>query len=490
MENIKSARDVLELIHEVENRFKPQSWKIEGIDIWPILRVNLYCELTLSMTNIKGEKSFFQQIRRAFDALTFPLSSQTKNADFLFVSDGISYVNMNSNLYERFCDPMIELVEAEAKSWLKWNITGNLNGKWAFQAKRVSKSIDRILIWSKFKKRILINLPELDNLCNFINEKTEYQFYWTTNKIASQFQKILAMEEWFLKKLKVIKPSVVVIVGYYSDRCMALISACNRLKIKSTDIQHGIQGELHAAYSSWQRVPELGFNTLPHDFLVWSRNEGNVIDKWSNGTIHDNKILGNLFEERWFTKDNLNVIELDKCVAKVVGKMSAAKTALFTIQYGLNYDDWIFKLIEKTQSEFNWLIRLHPVIADKKNFNRINKLMKQYGITNYELDYSTSLPLYSLMRNVNIHVTHSSSAIIEAKNFGILTIILSAYGAELFGNEIKEGNAFFCKNVDDHNIDLFLKIAKSNYVTRILGSDEEIKNESKQKTRAYLQNYI
>jgi hypothetical protein len=49
------------------------------------------------------------------------------------------------------------------------------------------------------------------------------------------------------------------------------------------------------------------------------------------------------------------------------------------------------------------------------------------------------LPLLSVLGAANLHVTHSSSTVIEAEQMGVSSLVWSRYGEELFVDEIQRG---------------------------------------------------
>ena len=87
------------------------------------------------------------------------------------------------------------------------------------------------------------------------------------------------------------------VVTYYGSIGMAFDLACREFGIPSFDIQHGVQGSLHAAYGRWLRLPVNGYELLPSFFLCWSQKEKSVIEEWSNkfSKWHRPLVHGNLY---------------------------------------------------------------------------------------------------------------------------------------------------------------------------------------------------
>jgi hypothetical protein len=493
MRLLKTANDVLEFILEIENKFEPQGWRFNDIDIWPILRVSIYYELSLSLDGFNMPKSTTLKKIKRLAAISLPHTYQLKkNIQLLLVSDGISYISLNKKLYERFCDPFIEIAIDFKRhlNWEKWDLANNLKGNFNFNPIKIAGIIDFILLKSKFyqNKVKINNEKKIESFCVYLNQETKNRINWSLQKIKSKLVSFEILVDYFQDLLSLNKPKLVIIVGYYSDRAMSLICACSRLQIKTADIQHGVQGQYHAAYANWQCIPNKGYNTLPNDFLVWSINDKKNIDHWSHIiNYHQAVVLSNVFQEKWYKNNDSLVNNLDEKIKKIIAKMIAKDTVLFTLQYGITYENWVYKLIYETQNNFNWLIRLHPIMQDNASVLLVKQKLKSYGISNYELDKSSSLPLYSLLRNINLHITHSSSTVLEAIDFQIKSIILSNYGSEFFADQINQNNAILISNNDKDSMDLMQSFKKLSYNHRSDYCDSDTTQKSEEFVLEYLQ---
>jgi hypothetical protein len=430
---IQSASEILDLINHIEIELKPQNWKVKGIDIWPILRISLYYELSMKLlSNRKVNKNKFQIFIRVLRSIIFSFKNYKTKTSVLFVSDGISYINFYNKLYERFCDPLIEFLVENKTTWGKWDIAGDLVGNKYFTSSNINASLDFLVIKSKIKffNSQFVQDTFVIELCEFINSKTQ-SVSWNSISIQKKIDSICRMVDWYKKQLNPDKTKMALLVSFYSDRGMALIKACKDLGIKTADIQHGIQGELHAAYGNWINVPSNGYNTMPDTFLVWSEVEAKANQA--------STIIGNVFESKWYSNDEI-VTSFDQEILSISKKLSADKNILFTVQYGIKYIPDLFELIKNTQCEFNWLIRFHPLTSIEEK-NDFIKMLKSYDVVNYEFELSTSLPLYSLLRNVSLHITHSSSTVLEALNFNVPSLLIDKFGREYYseylGSQVK-----------------------------------------------------
>jgi hypothetical protein len=66
-------------------------------------------------------------------------------------------------------------------------------------------------------------------------------------------------------------------------------------------------------------------------------------------------------------------------------------------------------------------------------------LVRENRISNGEVDLATDLPLYALLRQMDLHLTFYSSSVLEAKDLGVPSIVVGDYGKELFSDQILSG---------------------------------------------------
>jgi hypothetical protein len=143
-----------------------------------------------------------------------------------------------------------------------------------------------------------------------------------------------------------------------------------------------------------------------------------------------------------------------------------------------------WKVIKKTQNEFNWFIRLHPAMV--KDLNMIMKKLKAMGVYHYEISETSSLPLQTILRNVNAHITCQSSCIIEAADFGVLSIITSEYGQALYKDVINSKNAFYIHKEDDIINGLYQIITQK----KLLSNDSNVINSKNKAIEELIEKYF
>jgi sugar phosphate isomerase/epimerase len=88
----------------------------------------------------------------------------------------------------------------------------------------------------------------------------------------------------------------------------------------------------------------------------------------------------------------------------------------------------IFDLIRESPSAWRWWLRLHPCRLHERE--EIRSVLTERGLHNVLLDQATDLPLYALLRHMDVHLTEWSSVLLEAESFGVPSVVTHP-GADL-----------------------------------------------------------
>lgn len=443
---ISSAKEIIEFIISLETRFKPQKWSVKDIYYWPLLRIEIYHRLSLHVLNSRHSGKSNTRIKTLINLIYsfFELAGK-KKTDYLFVSDNTSFVKINGTSFDKFCDPIISELVARGKSWQKWHYLEPEKHRKQYNSYGIQKFFLILSLRNKFfrsnPKTPFSVTDELRHLLADVNAEINDTII-NAETFAGIIQKFIEKTEWFEKRLIGIKPKKVFIVDYYNFNNMALINACNKLGIQSIDIQHGAQTAVHAAYANWTSIPENGYNLLPSVFLVWSDREIKLLKEWLvvSQSVYKTGDLMNVIYKRL----GLEMGKMDEHVKNWTTQMKGRINVLFTLQYGLVYDEEMYRVISQTQYEYNWLIRLHPVDLNPERISFFQNELNRHGITSYEMMFTSQAPLVSILKNTDIHVTHSSSTILEALRYGIKSIVINEYGKQFYADSLQNEDIIYC----------------------------------------------
>jgi hypothetical protein len=141
---------------------------------------------------------------------------------------------------------------------------------------------------------------------------------------------------------------------------------------------------------------------------------------------------GHLFEQMWRRSPsaevrpasmNTVVAAFDERVSALLARHPGKKAVLYTAS-GFEDDEHVRGIgaaIRATQADSHWYCRMHPVrMGDARRFQ---ELLRESGARSFDVENATALPLYGLLRHMDLHVTEGSSTIIEATNFGVPSVL-------------------------------------------------------------------
>lgn len=232
----------------------------------------------------------------------------------------------------------------------------------------------------------------------------------------------------------------VMIDCWYNWQSMGLCLAAHRLGLPTIEFQHGLQGNTHPAYSNWHAGFTPGEGIVPSTFWTWGIVDANVLQS-SNVLSPQTIVGGNLWLNSWREGDAFSG-EIARAGELIDG---AEKSILVTMQpvVGLNLIEQAIKL---SPSGWKWLIRLHP--RAKNQLDEFAKRLGPYGKTAHDMKLATELPLYALLRSVDVHATGFSTCALESLALGTPTVVFDRNGKDAFGNLIDRGHMRYAPSAE------------------------------------------
>jgi hypothetical protein len=450
------SSDLMDVITSIEAQFPVMDWSVNGLRVWPLLRIRwAFAEWGRHYLERQVESRFIQGSKKAISLLAGQPKSfladvsdvqakiaQPLKRDVVFYSDGVSFVRVNGRWVEKFCDPIASCVyELGFRSAL---LTPGRN----FYLPRYTPSrfiqpaLDRASVFSALFCRAYsqrLHLPSYGEVIAFLKRS-----YMTTecleiNSIRRDVARLEACSKIHIQQLRQFNPKLVFMVGYYGLDGMALVRACRQIAVPIVDIQHGVQGEMHPAYSAWPTlIKSSHYELLPDYFWVWSAWEKSIIDKWSGSNAHKALIGGNPWADAWGANNKFIDAKSAYIAAQALtARSNKKKIVLVTLQYGLSPSEQLlplYELIRLASSEFQFWVRLHPVMLARRE--EIRRMLISAG--EFELDEPTDIALPALLKYADVHLTHSSSTVIEAAHAGVKSVVTSRYGYELYPSYFRD----------------------------------------------------
>lgn len=456
------ASEVVDLIGELEATAPVEQWTINGIRVWPLIRIQLGTDLFTDRESTRSDLSGTSRVWKrgaaclrnwaAFNVANWmdrkEGSANVGEAQALFLSSGVSFTALEGKYYERFCDPIRSYLDSLGIR----SLLLTPNDRFLVPRFSPSKFIQPQLDWIQIKHRIFPRnhsgveyLPGFELICERLKQDAP-AVAPELDRVRRHVSLVVEFSRYFESLLDRVRPSICFLVAYYWLVGYGLLLACKRKGIPTVDIQHGAQGIMHRAYGGWTKVPPHGYELLPTYFWCWTQEEVAVLQQWTEATrgAHRPVVGGNLFLNLCRANRLASVQKCDPLVQEKVSVFGVDKQVLVTLQPGLMTEEFVGMLhsaIRATIGSLQWWIRLHPSMLMERA-----KVKEGFGsFVNVEIDAATDMPLYALLRHMTVHVTHSSSTVLEAHEFGIRSVVCSRYGIEAFLDQEKTGVAIYAE---------------------------------------------
>jgi hypothetical protein len=445
----QNHRGILDYLENIQKKFPVEEWEMFGFRIWPIIRISLGLKLTSKKFQTKENQIskqsstlFSNAMKDVFTSLSneFKDSSNNQNTkqsyDVVFLNvSSTRYFKLDNKWYNPFSDSFINYLEKDNISSLVLEYPDTENKIPRYRgSKYIGTGINfmnlNVIFEKTFEKNNPSELSQFENFLSFVNLSQ-----------AFFLQKILRISNYsiyFEKILKKTKPSLVILEGYYSYLAMGLILAAKRQKIKCIDVQHGVQSEDDFLYSEWDNIPSDGYELLPDIFWCWSEAEKKNIDKWGNENYKSitggNPVLEVDLQNNFMKNCNDEILS-----AKNLRENSI--NIFYTHQASFELSGLLLGAIKNSPANWQWWIRLHPQYADAGE--KVMEQLSKHNFANVITGEITSYPIALLLPKMNLHVTESSSSVLEAEAIGIPSVLINRAGDALYKKQIESGIAEF-----------------------------------------------
>lgn len=434
------------IFENIEKKYPVETWKLNGINIWPYIRIKLYIFLLSEAINCSGHKEHIifadskikmNKLRLFGKKLSIIVKSffisiyfffRIKRKRIIFVGSHFHRVREKGEYFNRFFDTMIKSHSLEREVYfLEYQklYSKNFNQSAIIELEKQINAFKNILLFFPKKK-----LKKNDSLTDYVIflEKIQKKY----PKVKTLNLSIKDLDEWTTKINSIslfyriffskIKPEKIIFSGYYGwDNLYAAILTANKMKIKTIDFQHGPQTN-HMVFSSWNKIPKKGYDLMPREYWVWDDFSKLNIKGWANKQNIKVKVAGQPY-----------LSYRGESISKVKNQV------LFTLQtFPLNnmLPDFILNSI--VNSQYIWVFRLHPrnIFSNQE----IKKFLSSKGIDKsfYRLENPQEVSLADSLSRSVLHITAFSGCLIEARLLKVPSIIVHEIGKSMFENYIDE----------------------------------------------------
>ncbi|KQC34138.1 hypothetical protein AAU57_12945 [Nonlabens sp. YIK11] len=449
---MQSHQDIHDYIIAIESDFPVDTWVIDGIHVWPYLRIKIYYALihqvegisadeinTITQDKVGGLRSYKLKLGELFYYLKSILSSRRQPV--IFATLALYRINYNGTLFHKFFDAMIQSNQLEQKVEIV-EIQGSTSGCYNQAA-----IIDGIRLRNGYRVR--------QKLLNWlsINEKPSETFYvpqydlflerlisdgWIdiennleSHSIIKWAQKVKFTSKVYRELFTKRNTKRFVTISYYGfDDMAAALFAANALGIETIDFQHGPQTNVHMAYSSWTKIPANGFNTMPKFYWNWDERSKNNIQSWLKKPNASKKVghpwLAMTQEKKSFgeNRDFLYTLQL----------INHSNITYF-------FPEQLLKVMKRER--YSWILRVHPRNTVAVDLIDAFLESKKVPKNNYAIELPSARSLASSLNACRVHITNYSGCVLEASMLNRKSVVIDKTGYQFYKNYIDDVSIYF-----------------------------------------------
>jgi len=474
-------KEIIHLLNGIEENVDVNDITYRGYKLWPFIRnrlaMHLICrdykssEKTLrNRSLLKSLTSILAQVNKRISNYIKGKREEIKDSDILFLARSSERSEqIRGTWFNPHCDSFIDFFKDK---YTFQTLEFSDNFSFPYPQYRVSLHIEKYLLKSLLGfhlKKFLVRrrIKKFGKLKKYLR-KQRIKLPFSQRRLAVNFERILSYKKAFLKIFEISSPRLVFLRCYYEDVAMGAVIACSELKIPSVELQHGSQNDYNPYLTNWSKVPSDGYEIMPTYYWSWGKKSADRIKQWAGKTIrHQSFVGGNLWISKWLNKSfqtdpcynyNPKVIYPDDC-----------KHILLTLQvWPDHYLDFISEVIEASPENWRWHIREHPRFKVPEEDREKYFLSRSSRI---EMDHSCNIPLFLVLRYVDVHVTPFSTVAFEGVQMGVPAIFFHENAKDGFGDQIDNKVLFFANTKEKmlESIDKALNIEppdpKNNYIS-------------------------
>lgn len=456
-----SALAIARAIFDIESALDLDDdvWVQGDVHWWPLYRLEIYrllfaaqASIGAATTVLRWDRRLRNQLGPALKARSFD-SNSTPSGSVWLVSDGLSWSRLGDVEVERFCTPI--------QQWCNGlGVVSTIIDR-ASTSVRLGQSADRWWTPSMQRRKIAAVLlarlrpnPQHAELVRLVVLAASRMGITLPTLSARRFdalaRAVLLMARKIGDHMKAKQVRAVFLICFYDVAGYAVTLAAARAGVRSVDVQHGVTGPHHLAYTAWPVLHKFqpGWRLLPSHFWSWSAADAELINGW--GCLSQPARLaicgGHPFLQAWSEGSMKLPEQMQKLLNDLLLSAKGRRRVLVTLQPGLTHADALEPLTQawRLHPEMSWWLRLHPMALAEGP--AIRALAQAHGLQSFDIDTATALPLPALLAQAHVHATHSSSTVIEAEAIGLSSVVWSKYGAELMEEQMITGAAVLALN--------------------------------------------
>jgi hypothetical protein len=458
---VRDYKKITGIIADLESSFPVDSLAYAEIPLWPILRQEvakfLFWEkpgaplpwrprMLRMVPAIPARVVRAAVLRKA--AASFSGKAPTQ-ADVLFVTAGFEYVTFAGKLYNKFLDPVKELLNKRGVRHIDLEL--GFEGK--DYVPKHSPTVDLRKEIARVFRAAAFGTPgftreQRSRLAAFAEHCDQrHRIPLDVQNVIGRASRISSLSAFFDNVLSVVQPKACLFVCYYQDSTMALAHASRRRRVKTVELQHSVVAEYDWNWCKWSVAHQNGYSILPDVFWTWGDKYSDMLDCWKQrpNTNLFPRVAGNLWIWKW---REAGLAQIPEPTARLAGP---DKTVLYTVGFGdVNLMlEWFPPELEEAirrSPGWRWHVRLHYK-ADDALVRSVREHVAGLG-ANVEVHCASEHHLYHVFSIADVHISQTSTTTLEAEAFGVPNLIIGDIGRDWYSEEIASGAYGFAVTAD------------------------------------------
>ncbi len=447
----------LKWMERVSQRFPVETWRIDDLFIWPLVCYEMHWanqKFSSQAASTKSERRLEKLLDmvKSWTEVFWVSLRDWKNTllfcrgDTLLYSDGVSFIELGGEFYERFCDPLAEELGKIGLKPVLLTPRNQLSAPRRSPSFFVQPLVDTTTLLAnlgyKMKPpRYFTSLEGFEQAREFLAGEGLPTHYWSVENFCRVVYFLKAHTLPCKAFLRWTGARSAFVVCYYGLERMAMVLACHELGLPCVDLQHGAAGEAdYWPYCVFSKCPPQGYSLVPSHFWCWTEDDAKAVNRWGK-EAHVGVVAGNQLLRKWQVGELSEVREWNE-LAQKKARECGREVVLLTL-HGFETRAHLEHLVElcRQQKEYQFWLRTHPSRPAQRQL--LEELWEGRDLVNGEVGFPSEAPLYSLLRVARFHMTELSSTVYEAEAFGVPTVLVDGDEGEAYRGVVERGNACF-----------------------------------------------
>lgn len=427
----------------IESELPVHELRVDGTAIWPVLR----CWLALRLHGISAPRDGSPSLRRHAAESAKRAGEAVRNrprleaADVALVTAADRFQILDSGAFNTVVDPLRDAMEQRGERTVVM-VDGTLGPRRPLApVVSVSAALDAGRVAAKLSP--LRKPPDgFDYVARAVQRhlKSELSF----DQARGPLRRFALLRSIWRRLLGHYGVSRCIVDGWYGSAGQPAVAAAHDLGIEAIDIQHGVQGEGHFAYSGWAGASRTAaYPSIPDGFWVWGDwDRDALLTPGSLGERRPVTVTGHGWIDLWTRGDTRLASEM----ARADRFLGDSHTILVTLQERVDFDRVLLPALRDSPSHWTWLVRQHRRMTEDPL--ELETKLSALSSARVSVVQATKLALFSLMRRAAWHVTGYSTCALEALPFGVPTLLWHESGARAFSTFIEGGAMVAAEQID------------------------------------------